>query len=139
MGLVKLRSFPRERKPKVKTLCKHEDKTEYLENQSLRNNIRIDGITEEGNGTWLETETRAKQLLKEKLNLECEPEIKRAYRVGSKPRTRVPNVADGSTTKTRTLVCRLRDWKQKEGILRAARQKNQRVYLFVKTLQVLFA
>ena len=92
---------------------KHEDKMEYLENQSHRNNIRIDGITEEGNETWLETETRAKQVLKEKLNLECEPEIERAHCVGPKPRTRVPNVADGSTAKTRTIVCRLCDWKQR--------------------------
>ena len=105
-----------------RTLSKHKDKMEYLENQSHRNNIRIDGITEEGNETWLETETGAKQVLKEKLNLECEPEIERAHRVGPKPRTRVPNVADGSTAKTRTIVCRLRDWKQKEGILRAAQQ-----------------
>ena len=85
-------------------LSKHEDKMGYLENQSRRNNIRIDGITEEGNETWLETETRAKQVLKEKLNLECEPEIERAHRVGPKPRTRVPNVADGSTAKTRTTL-----------------------------------
>lgn len=93
-----------------RTLSKHEGKMEYLENQSRRNNIGIDGITEEGNETWLETETRAKQVLKEKLNLECEPdlEIKRAYRVCPEPKTRVPNVADGSTTKTRTIVCRLR-------------------------------
>lgn len=104
------------------TLDKHEDKMEYLENQSRRNNIRIDGITEVGNETWLDTETKAKQILKEKLNLDCEPEIERAHRVGPKPRTTVPNVADGLRTRLRTIVCRLRDWKQKEGILRAARQ-----------------
>lgn len=57
-----------------------------------------------------------------KLNLDCEPEIERAHRIGPKPRTTVPNVADGLRTRLRTIVCRLRDWKQKEGILRAARQ-----------------
>ena len=102
-------------------LNKHEDKMEYLENQSRRNNIRIDGIAEVGNETWLDTETKAKQILKEKLNLDCEPEIERAHRVGLKPRTTAPNVADGLRTRPRTIVCRLRDWKQKEGILRAAR------------------
>lgn len=58
------------------TLDKHEDKIEYLENQSRRNNIRIDGIAEVGNETWLDTETKAKQILKEKLNLDREPEIR---------------------------------------------------------------
>ena len=33
------------------TLDKHEDKMEYLENQSRRNNIRIDGIAEVDNET----------------------------------------------------------------------------------------
>ena len=59
-------------------LNKHEDKMEYLENQSRRNNIRIDGIAEVGNETWSDTEEKAKQILKEKLNLDCEPEIERA-------------------------------------------------------------
>lgn len=103
------------------TLDKHEDKMEYLENQSRQNNIRIDGIAEVGNETWLDTETKAKQILKEKLNLDHEPEIEWAHRVGPKPRTTVPNVADG-LTRPRTIVCRLCDWKQKEGILHAARQ-----------------
>ena len=102
-------------------LNKHEDKMEYLENQSGRNNIRIDGIAEVGNETWSDTEEKAKEILKEKLNLDCEPEIERAHRVGPKPRTTAPNVADGLRTRPRTIVCRLRDWKQKEGILRAAR------------------
>ena len=31
-------------------------------------------------------------------------------------------MADGMRIRPRTIVCRLRDWKQKEGILRAARQ-----------------
>ena len=102
-------------------LNKHEDKMEYLENQSRRNNIRIDGISEVGNETWSDTEEKAKQILKEKLNLDCEPEIERAHRVGPKPRTTAPDMADGLRTRPRTIVCRLRDWKQKEGILRAFR------------------
>ena len=38
-------------------LHKHEGKLKYLENQSRRNNVRIDGIPEEDNETWLNTET----------------------------------------------------------------------------------
>ena len=39
-------------------LHKHEEKLEYLENQSRRNNLRINGIPEEDNETWLNTEKR---------------------------------------------------------------------------------
>ena len=33
------------------------EKLEYLDNQSRRNNVRIDGIPEEDNENWLNTET----------------------------------------------------------------------------------
>ena len=45
---------------------------EYFENQSRRNNIRIDGIPGEPNETWEETEPNAKVALKSKLNLSFE-------------------------------------------------------------------
>ena len=38
----------------------HIDKLEYLENQSRRNNIRIDGISEEENESWDTTEEKVK-------------------------------------------------------------------------------
>ena len=60
----------------------HTDKIEYLENQSRRSNIRIDGIREEEAETWDNTETKVKEILKEKLNLDEERDIERAYRVG---------------------------------------------------------
>ena len=100
-------------------LHKHEEKLEYLENQSRRNNVRIDGIPEEDNETWLNTETKAKEVLQEKLHLSFEPVIERAYRTGTRSR---PSAADGINTRPRTIVCRLRDWKQKDEILRAARR-----------------
>ena len=50
-------------------LQKHEEKLEYLENQSRRNNIRIDGILEEDSESWLNTERKVKEVLHEKLNL----------------------------------------------------------------------
>ena len=37
---------------------------EYIKNQSRRNNIRIDGIAEVGNETWLGTETNLKEARK---------------------------------------------------------------------------
>ena len=60
----------------------HMDKLEHLENQSCRNNIRVDGILEEENESWDTTEEKVKQVLKDKLNLADAPDIKRAHRVG---------------------------------------------------------
>ena len=60
----------------------HCDKMEYLENQSRRNNIRIDGIPEEPNETWEDTESKAKVALESKLNLPFKVEIERTHRTG---------------------------------------------------------
>ena len=60
----------------------HCDKMEYLENQSRRNNIRIDGIPEEPDETWEDTESKAKVALEFKLNLPFKVEIERAHRSG---------------------------------------------------------
>lgn len=100
-------------------LHKQEEKLVYLENQSRRNNVRIDGIPEQHNETWLNTETKVKEVLQEKLNLSFEPMIERAHRTGARPRS---DAADGINTRPRTIVCRLRDWRQKDDILRAARR-----------------
>ena len=92
----------------------HMDKLEYLENQSRRNNIRIDGILEEENESWDTTEEKVKRVVAEKLNLEEALHIERAHRVG--------RVASGPRRRPRTIVCKLRDFKQKEQILKATRR-----------------
>ena len=98
-------------------LHKHEEKLEYLENQSRRKNIRVDGILEEDNESWPNTEAKVKEALHEKLSLSFEPVIERAHRVGARS-----SAADGTNRRPRTIVCRLHDWKQKDEILRAARR-----------------
>ena len=45
-------------------LDKHEEKIVYLENQSRRSNIRIDGIPEETNESWSTTEGIVKNVLR---------------------------------------------------------------------------
>ena len=42
---------------------KLDDQTDYLENQSRRNNLRIDGIKERGDETWEETEAALRRTL----------------------------------------------------------------------------
>ena len=63
-----------------------EEQMEYLENQSRRNNVRVDGIPKEDNETWEETEAKVKQVLKDELNLASAPDIERAHRVGKSSR-----------------------------------------------------
>ena len=96
----------------------HCDKMEYLENQSRRNNIRIDGIPEEPDETWEDTESKAKVALESKLNLPFKVEIEQAHRTGKVNRRSDDNA---SSTRPRTVICRLVSWKQKDPILKAAR------------------
>ena len=48
------------------TMKKHIEKTVYLENQSRRDNLRFEGLLEDDNETWDETETKVKNVLVEK-------------------------------------------------------------------------
>ena len=77
------------------------NKIEYQENQSRRNNIKVFGIPESAGETWESAETKVKDALKEKLNIEVD--IERAHRVerrksgginqhqaGAKPRLCIP-------------------------------------------------
>ena len=76
---------------------------EYLENQSRRNNIRIDGIPEEPDETQEDTESKAKAALEFKLKVKRRSDD------------------NASSTRPRTVICRLVSWKQKDPILKAAR------------------
>ena len=97
----------------------YEDQLEYLENQSRRNNVRVDGIPEIDNETWEDTEAKVKQVLKDELDLANAPDVERAHRVGKSSRR---TSAQGSASRPRTIVCRLRDWKERETILKCARR-----------------
>ena len=98
-------------------LGRQDGKMEYLENQSRRNNIRVNGIPEETDETWDDVERKVKVLVKETLGVD-NIEIERAHRVES--RKKAPRGAVGN--KPGTIVAKLRDWKQRELILRKARQ-----------------
>ena len=98
-------------------LGRQDGKMEYLENQSRRNNIRVNGIPEETDETWDDVERKVKVLVKERFGVD-NIELERAHRVES--RKKAPRGAVGN--KPRTIVAKLRDWKQRELILRKARQ-----------------
>ena len=101
-----------------------EDKNEYLENMSRRNNVKIIGLNADtGNEkTWEDTEELVITTIKKKLDIEG-VKIERAHCVG-KPRPSHRTNPDGSTTKVppHPIIARLSSWKQKEAILKAARE-----------------
>jgi len=97
------------------TVNKYFQKTIYLENQSRRNNLRFEGVSEDPNEKWDGTEEKLKNVLVEKLDLDSALEIDRAHRPGR------PARHDG-TSKPRTVVCKFTSYKVKESILRKARR-----------------
>ena len=89
---------------------------EYMENQSRRNNIRVNGIPESSRETWEEAEEKVKDAVKTKLGIDID--IERAHRVERKHRQ------GKESSQPRTIVCRLRDWKQREQVLRKVRKEK---------------
>ena len=63
-----------------------EDQSDYLENQSRRNNLKISGIPEKDNGfeTWEETEQLVKEAIKDKLKITTDIQIKPAHRMSQR-------------------------------------------------------
>ena len=108
------------------------DKAEYLENQSRRNIIRVDGIPEVHGETWDTTESLVKEVLKDKLQMSDEIFIERAHRVGRKVSSQDSN--SYTSTRPRTIVSRLNHWKQKESILKNARKLKPRGIFFNEDL-----
>ena len=103
---------------------------------SRRNNIKIIGLNEDtGNEkTWEDTEELVITMIKEKLDIEG-VKIERAHRMG-RPRPSHRTNPDGSTMKVppRPIIARLSSWKQKEAILKAAREVKPKEIRFYQDL-----
>ena len=99
-----------------------DNQLEYLENQSRRNNIRITGIPEDKDNeqSWDDTEVVVKQSIKDKLNIGEDFEIERCHRVNS--RTRRSNYRSGQAEEPRPIVAKFSKWKEKEIVLKKARE-----------------
>ena len=63
------------------------EKVIYLENQSRRNSIRIEGVAEESGETRENTEIKVKEMLAQKLQMKTLPLIERAHRTGKGKKT----------------------------------------------------
>ncbi|XP_041664790.1 histone-lysine N-methyltransferase PRDM9-like isoform X1 [Cheilinus undulatus] len=100
------------------------ERLDYLESQSRRNNIIIDGISlDHAEETWAETESKVRELLTTKLKLEANSiHIEQAHRRGK---------FREEAEKPRSIVVKLLSFKEKTLIMEKARAhlKNTSVYI----------
>ena len=95
------------------------ERIDYLEDQSRRNNLRIDGIEEDQGETWEHVAEKVKGLVRNKIGIQGEVPIERAHRVG-KPFGDRP----------RTIVARFRNFPDKDNILKnASKLKGSSLYI----------
>ena len=98
---------------------KMEDSIDYVENQTRRNNLRIDGVAEIAAENWADTEAVVRKSFTTPLKL---PEaqanairIERAHRTGP-----------SSTGRPKTIVVRFETYNDRDCILQAARKEKPR-------------
>ena len=101
---------------------KMDDTTDCLENQSPRNNLRIDGVKERGGETWEMTEEALRRTFENDLKMPTEQvrslAIERAHSTG------------GKADRDSTIVVKFASFKAKDAVLQAARSAKPRgVYI----------
>ena len=82
-------------------------KVDYLENQSRRNNLRFDGIPDNPQESWDDSEKKVLDVLNTKFGFETPPVIERAHRVGPAKPQRV-----------RSIVVKFNHFKDREQVYR---------------------
>ncbi|XP_065650972.1 uncharacterized protein LOC136079179 [Hydra vulgaris] len=115
---IKNKSNHNEIQNKNTDLKKINSKLREIEDRTRRNNLRVDGIKEDDNETWLESEQKVKEVFNEYLGVE-NVKIERAHRAGKK-----------GVKENRTIVLKLLDFKDKEEILEnASKLKGKNIYI----------
>ena len=76
------------------------------EDRSRRNNIRVDGIEEDENETWVNTENKLRSFLYDELEITDELSIQRAHRVKRRERVKF-----NSNNTPRTIAAKFLDYK----------------------------
>ena len=95
------------------------EKSIELEDRNRRNNIRIDGVVENEKESWSEKAEKVKAVLKNNLHVNDVVQIERAHRVGEKKNGR-----------SRTIVCKLLNYNDKEKIKRNVKMlKGTNIYI----------
>ena len=97
-----------------------EDGIDYIENQTRRNNLRIDGVIESPAETWADTEAAVRKTLATSLKLSerhaNDIRIERAHRTGS----------DNHSDKPKTVVVKFESYKDRDTVMRAPRKEKPR-------------
>ena len=93
--------------------------TDYMENQSRRNNLRMDGVRERPGDTWAETEEAVRRTLQEQLKLP-------AQQVAAMPIERAHRTGTATEHRDRTIVIKFTSFKDRDTVLRAARTTRPR-------------
>ena len=107
------------------------------EDRSRRNNIRVDGIEEDENETWVNTENKLRSFLYDELEITDELYTERADRV-----RRREGVRFNSSNTPRTIAAKLLDYKEKEEVMRRRYKLKGTMYsvredLFKETVEKL--
>lgn len=91
---------------------------DYLENQSRRNNLRIDGIPEGPDESWAKTEELVREMLTNKLSFPTREAndigIERAHRIGTK--------RDAENDRPRTIMVKMEKFKDRDTIKQKAKE-----------------
>lgn len=96
-------------------------KLDYLEGQSKRNNLIINGSSELPGETWDDTEKKIKNTFVEKLQLQRDMEVERAHRTGK---------SEPGRDSPRPIVVRFQKYKDKLAVLeRAKNLKGTKIYI----------
>nr|XP_047129462.1 uncharacterized protein LOC124809419 [Hydra vulgaris] len=94
------------------------NKLREKEDRSRRNNLRVEGVKEDDNESWLESEIKVKKIFDEYLGIK-DVKIERAHRAGKE-----------DIKKHRTIVVKLLDFKDKEAILRnSSKLKGKNIFI----------
>ena len=108
------------------------DKHEYLENKSRRNNVKLIGVPESANSeSWEESEEIFKENVNSALQIDASVmAIERAHRVGKKGGKKSRN----GEVLPRPIVAKFLNWKDREKVLKSAREKRPDGLFFVEDL-----
>ncbi|XP_065684278.1 uncharacterized protein LOC136096668 [Hydra vulgaris] len=99
-------------------LKKINSKLREIEDRSRRNNLRVEGVKEDDNESWLESETKVKKIFDGYLGIK-DVKIERAHRAGKE-----------DIKKHRTIVVKLLDFKDKEAILKnSSKLKGKNIFI----------